>query len=160
MENKEKKYFPLFVDLTKKQAVVIGAGKIGTRRASALLPFVGKMTVVAPVCSEEIQQLFKQGKLAYKQKEYGREDIYDADLVVAATDDQKINEDIYSACKCLGILVNVASNQHKCDFHFPGIIEHDGVVIGFNGGGTDHRKVKEIRKKTEKILKDSGEEEA
>lgn len=46
-----------------------------------------------------------------------------------------MNEDIYSACKCLGILVNVASSQDKCDFHFPGLLEYEGVVLGFNGAG-------------------------
>lgn len=158
MENKEKKFFPLFTDLTEKKAVVVGAGKIGTRRIKTLLSFVGSLTVVAPWAEEEIKILAGQGRLEYREKKYEREDIYDADMVIAATDDEKVNEDIYSACKCLGILVNVASNQKKCDFHFPGIIEYDGVVLGFNGAGKDHRKVKEIRQKTEQALKGSKEE--
>ena len=63
------------------------------------------------------------------------------------SDDTKVNEDIYSACKCLRIPVNTASNQQKCDFHFPGILEYEGVVLGFNGSGKDHKKVKEVREK-------------
>lgn len=160
MESKEKKFFPLFTDLTEKKAVVIGAGKIATRRVQTLLSFVGEMTVIAPESGDEIQRLAQEKKLVYKQKKYERDDIYDADLVIAATDDVKVNEDIYSACKCLGILVNVASNQRKCDFHFPGVIEHDGVVLGLNGAGKDHKKVKEIREKTEQALKNIGEEKA
>jgi len=93
-----------------------------------------------------------QGEILYKEKTYSREDLYDADLVIAATDNKEVNEDIYSACKCLGIQVNVASDQNKCDFHFPGILEYEGVVIGFNGSGKDHRKVREVREKTQKVL--------
>ena len=46
----------------------------------------------------------------------------------------------------------MASDQNKCDFHFPGILEYEGVVIGFNGSGKDHRKVREVREKTQKVL--------
>ena len=48
MKNKEKKLFPLFVDLTGKKAVVVGAGKIATRRVKTLLPFLGEIQVIAP----------------------------------------------------------------------------------------------------------------
>ena len=145
MKTEEKKFFPMFVDLSEKKAVVLGAGVIATRRVKTLLDFVGELAVIAPVCTEEMASLAAEGKLVYRQKSYEREDLYDADLVLAATDDEKVNEDIYSACKCLGIPVNTASNQLKCDFHFPGILEYDGVVLGFNGSGKNHKKVKEVR---------------
>ena len=51
MKNKEKKLFPLFVDLTGKKAVVVGAGKIATRRVKTLLPFLGEIQVIAPKAS-------------------------------------------------------------------------------------------------------------
>ena len=54
-----------------------------------------------------------------KQKRYEREDLYDADLALAATDDRAVNEDIYSACKCLGIL-DVYKRQ--------GILRQDGTA--------------------------------
>lgn len=158
MESKEKKFFPLFTDLTEKKIVVFGAGKIAERRIKTLLTFVGEIVVVAPRCSDEIQKLIQEKQVIYRQKKYERDDLYDADMVLAATSDVQVNEDIYSACKCLGILVNVASNQQKCDFHFPGIIEYDGVVLGFNGGGKDHKKVSEIRRRTEEMLNKTGEE--
>lgn len=159
MKTEEKKFFPMFVDLSEKKAVVLGAGVIATRRVKTLLDFVGELAVIAPVCTEEMASLAAEGKLVYRQKSYEREDLYDADLVLAATDDEKVNEDIYSACKCLGIPVNTASNQLKCDFHFPGILEYDGVVLGFNGSGKNHKKVKEVRQKTQKALEQSRKEE-
>lgn len=158
MKNKEKKFFPLFVDLTEKKAVVVGAGKIATRRVKTLLSFVGALTVIAPGAQQEIIRLAQEGRLEYKQKKYERADLSEADLVIAATDDDKVNEDIFQVCKKLGIPVNVASNQQKCDFQFPGIIEYEGVVLGFNGAGKDHRKVKEVRQRTERALKNDREE--
>ncbi|MFR4894760.1 MAG: hypothetical protein ACLUB0_00845 [Blautia hansenii] len=55
--------------------------------------------------------------------------------------------------------MNTASNQQKCDFHFPGILEYEGVVLGFNGSGKDHKKVKEVREKTRKALEQIRKEE-
>ena len=112
----------------------------------------------APEAAEELLDLAEKGEILYRKKAYAREDLYDADMVIAATDSREVNEDIYSACKCLGIQVNVASDQNKCDFHFPGILEYDGVVMGFNGSGRDHRKVRQVREKVqEALLGDNGE---
>lgn len=152
MSSKEKKFFPLFVDLTEKKAVVIGAGKIAGRRIKTLLPFVGSMKVVAPKAGEDVLRLVRENELEYVQKAYDIEDIKDADLVIAATDLKDVNDQVYADCKNAGILVNIASCQKKCDFQFPGILEYDGVVLGFNGSGRDHRKVKEVRIKTEQAL--------
>ena len=62
--------------------------------------------------------------------------------MIAGTDDEGLNEDIYSVCKCLGILVNVISDRTKCDFHFPGIVKRDTLVAGVNAGGRDHGRAK------------------
>lgn len=91
-----------------------------------------------------------------QKKNYEREDIYDADYVIAATNDHQINSDIYSACKCMGITVNVCSDKTKCDFYFPGIVQNGNVVIGVTASGSDH---KEARKTVEKIRSIFPEEE-
>lgn len=155
-KNDEIKFFPLFVDLTEKTVVVIGAGKIGTRRAKTLSSFsAGKLVVIAPKAEPEILSLAEENKLKYIEKIYEPEDLSGADLVIAATDREDVNDEVYHDCKRLQIPVNVASDQKKCDFHFPGILEYDGVVLGFNGAGKDHKKVREVREKTEKALKEA-----
>lgn len=149
----EKKLFPLFTDLSEKKAVVVGAGRIAARRIHTLLDFVGELIVIAPEAVPQVQELAAEGRIVWLGKTYEREDIYDADLVLAATDDPAVNSDIYSACKCLGILVNTASDQTKCDFHFPGIVCHDGVTIGFNAAGKNHAGARQMREKVESFLK-------
>ena len=89
----EKKLFPLYTDLTQKKAVVIGGGKIAARRIKSLLEFVGELVVIAPFVQPEIRELAEKGELIWKQKEYRREDLYDADLALAATDDSRVNDD-------------------------------------------------------------------
>ena len=156
--SRSKKYFPMFVDLSEKQIVVVGAGAIAARRIRTLLPFCSSLTVVAPEASEPVRELWEKGQILWKKERYARESIRYADLVLACTGDPETDNDIYSVCRCLGIPVNVCSDRRKCDFYFPGIVSRENVVVGITAGGTDHRKAKEIREKIEKLLEDEEHE--
>ena len=60
MKADEKKYFPMFVDLTQKKVTVIGAGNIAKRRIETLLSFAGTIEVIAPDACERIKELAKE----------------------------------------------------------------------------------------------------
>ena len=92
-------YFPLFIDLSKKKIVVIGAGTIAKRRIRTLYDFVGQITVVAPEIHPDIQKLANTDKLKTIRKCYDSADLYDADIVLAATNDKKVNREIAELCR-------------------------------------------------------------
>ena len=152
MSNDKKPYFPLFVDLNEKQIVVVGAGTIAKRRIRTLVSFTNHLTVIAPEVNRELLDMEKAGMLRIKRKNYEREDIYDADYVIAATNDHQINSDIYSACKCMGITVNVCSDKTKCDFYFPGIAKDGDTVVGITSGGRDHKLAAKISQAVRNVL--------
>ena len=152
MKSSEKKYFPMFVDLTDKKVVVAGAGTIANRRIRAMLEFTERLTVIAPEVNPELRTLEEQGKLTVLRKAYEREDLYDAALVIAATNDKKTNEDIYAACKCLGIPVNVCNDRDKCDFYFPGIATCGNTVIGVSTNGREKRRQQALAEQIEQML--------
>lgn len=146
MKKNEMGYFPLFMDISNKKVVVVGGGTIATRRVETLCQFCEQITVVAPEVSTELEELEQQGKITLHRRKYKREDIYDAWMVLAATDCHTLNDEIYSVAKCLGALVNVASDRNKCDFHFPGIIKKDPYVVGVNASGKDHKGAARLKK--------------
>ena len=152
MKSSEKKYFPMFVDLTDKKVVVAGAGTIAKRRIRAMLEFTERLTVIAPEVNPELRTLEEQGKLTVLRKAYEREVLYDAALVIAATNDKKTNEDIYAACKCLGIPVNVCNDRDKCDFYFPGIATCGNTVIGVSTNGREKRRQQALAEQIEQML--------
>lgn len=156
-KNRELKgFFPFFADIRDKKTVVIGAGKIASRRIETMTQFCANIVVVAPEATDRVLTLAEEGWITFRQKTYDREDLFGADLVLAATNDPKLNDEIHSVCKCLGIWVNVCSDQQKCDFQFPGIVRQDEVVIGINAAGTDHKKVKKIRECVEEAFTQGG----
>lgn len=145
-------YFPMFVDLSDKKVIVVGAGTIAKRRIRVLAEFTDHLVVIAPEVNKELLDMEAAGQLTILRKRYEREDIYDAAVVIAATNDTKTNNDIYSACKCLGIQVNVYSDKNKCDFFFPGIVKKDHVVVGVTASGKDRKEAKTAAGKIKEIL--------
>lgn len=150
-----KPFFPVFLDLSEKKVAVVGGGSIAERRILTLSGFVGSITVIAPEVTDAIRRITsdtQQAPVTWIAKSYERTDIMDADLVLACTDDPDLNNDIYVACKCLGIMVNDCSDKNKCDFYFPSVVQKDGIVVGINAGGTDHHRVKAVRQRVEEAL--------
>ncbi len=153
-----KRYFPMFVDLSDKNVVVVGGGRIASRRVQTLLQFTRNITVVAPQVSPEMQELARAGQVELQKRPVKRSDFSMAFMVIAATNDLKLNDDIYRVCKEEGIYVNVSSDREKCDFYFPGVYIQDEIVVGVTASGIDHamaRRVREeIQNSLEKVSKD------
>lgn len=152
MSGNRKHYFPMFVDLTDKKVVVAGAGTIAKRRIRTLVQFTDRLVVVAPEVNQELKQMQQEGKLTILKKHFEREDIYDAALVIAATNDNKVNQEIYTACKCLGIPVNVCADKTRCDFYFPGIAENEDFVVGISTSGREQKRTRDISGKIQDLL--------
>ena len=53
----EYPYFPIFIDLSEKKILVIGAGKIARRRITVLCRFTPNLTVIAPDSLPEVEAL-------------------------------------------------------------------------------------------------------
>lgn len=143
-------YFPLYVDLTEKNILFAGGGKIAARRVHILMRFAKHITVVAPRFEESFGELEEESQIRLVQRTFDFSDLIGRDLVFAATDDTELNRQIYEACKEQGIPVNVCSDQKLCDFQFPSVVISDDVVIGINASGKNHRRVKQVRQELEK----------
>ena len=142
----------MFVDISDKKVIVVGAGTIAKRRIRTLMEFTDHLEVIAPEVNKELLDLQEEGRITIRKKKYEREEIFDAAMVIAATNDSKINNDIYSACKCLGILVNVCSDKNKCDFYFPGIAQKENVVIAVTASGKDHKLARRLVERVRELL--------
>ena len=157
--DKEKKYFPIFIDLSEKKVIVIGGGTIATRRIHTLLEFTGKILVVSPEITESLEQLYRQGRIDWLPEAYSADRIKDADMVIAATNQPAVNQQIKADCQRIEkesgrqILVSVIDDRDLCDFYFPSIVQNEDVVVGINSGGKSPALTKQIRKGIEEFLK-------
>lgn len=145
----KKAYFPMFVDISEKQILVIGGGKIAGRRIKTLLMFAQYITVVAPQIDETIRALAQRDEIVVIEREWQEEDVKNADIVLTVTDNQEVNSQVVKICKANGILVNTADDKAQCDFYFPGVVIKDDVTIGIGTNGKDPARAKAVRQQLE-----------
>ena len=156
MAEGKKPCFPMYVDLSDKKIYVVGAGTIAKRRIRTLCIFSDHVTVIAPEVNPELQKMEQTGKIRILRKKCEDHDLTDADMVIAASNDRSLNEEVYTFCKKKNILVNVCNDKTKCDFYFPGLIMDDEVVVGVTARGKSHKKARSVIEKIKEILLSCG----
>jgi precorrin-2 dehydrogenase len=128
-------YYPIYLDIENRDVVIIGAGNVCARKAETMMKYGAKVVVIAPRVSEEIEQWAREGCLAIRRKRYEPGDLDGANLVIASTDDQQVNEQIAADCRARRIPVNVVDVTPLCEFIVPAIIEKGSVQIAVSTGG-------------------------
>lgn len=145
-------YFPMFFDLSEKNVLFIGAGKIAVRRLVSIFQFVGSVTVIAPECDPDIQKIADAGYINYYRRRFDENDLEGIDIAFISTGHAGTDVRIAGMCRRRHILVNVASDKSLCDFYFPGIAKKGPVVVGVTAGGEDHKLAAETTAKIKKLL--------
>ena len=128
IENKLS-HFPIFIDLSDKVVVVIGAGNIAARRIKSLLKFNSKITVIAPKVCDDINEL--NDKINIINDVYRTEYIKNAFMIIATTNSREINEKVFNDAKNLNILVNIADKKEESDFYFPAAAQNEVIRNNF-----------------------------
>jgi len=149
-----KTHFPLFLDVEGQTALVVGAGKIATRRVSTLRKFSFRIVVVATRVSDEMRKLAKKGAVELEERPYRPEDVDSALLVVAATDDRGLNKAIGERARKFGKFVSVADCAAECNFYFPSVVNHGKITVAVSGDGRDHRAVAATTREIREFLND------
>ena len=144
--------FPLFIDLSARHVVVVGAGKIAARRVAVLSQFTPHITVISPEVHSDIEALAVAGRLRLIRRAYEMTDISGADIVLAATDDAELNATICDDCRLRDIPVNASSDRTLCDFYFPGIAREENVVVGVTASGEDHTCARHVTEQIRNLL--------
>lgn len=147
-----KPFFPMFVDLSEKKIIIAGGGKVAARRACTLAAFAADILVCAPEAALEIRRLERDGALRWHRGTYYEGLLDEADIVLAATDDPALNEEIARCCRERGILVNTSHKKEMCDFYFPAIAMQGNIVAGIAASGQDHAGVRKAAGKIRQAL--------
>src|ERR1039457_7644509 len=86
----ELKHYPVFLDLKDRPVLVVGAGKVALRKTRGLLEAGARITVVAPDCEPEFDDL----PVRVVRRRFRASDLAGALLVFAATGDRLTNHRI------------------------------------------------------------------
>ena len=145
-------FFPIFFDIKNQPCLVVGGGEVATRKAGMLLQSGGLVSVVAPELTQTLKELADAGKITHAAEKFRPEHLGLAVLVIAATDDRAVNEQVSVAAKKLRIPVNVVDNPDLCSFIMPSVIDRSPLVIAISSGGTSPVLARVMRAKLETFI--------
>ncbi|EMY5507080.1 MULTISPECIES: NAD(P)-binding protein [Bacillus] len=136
--------YPLTVRVEKKRVVVIGGGKVAGFKIIPLLKQGADIIVISPELDANLVKLVEEKQIRWYQREYEKNDIQGAFLVVAASSDAVLNEQI-AEDSTENQLVNVITNPESGNVHFPAAIHRGLLNVAVSTGGASPKLAKKIR---------------
>lgn len=161
-------YFPMFVDMTERDCLIVGGGNVAYRKVIVMLDFGAKVTVVAEDICDELRKLKiddiasedktgsytanKENRITFIKRRFERKDCDGMEMVIAATDDNALNHEIAEYCKAKDIMVNAVDQKTDCSFIFPSYIKEKNLVAAFSSGGNSPVLTQYLKGKEQEIL--------
>jgi len=148
--------YPIFLELSSRRVVIVGGGNIALRKAQSLLETGARVVIVADRVQENLITLSMENKVELIKAKYSKNYLVGASLVIAATNDNHLNERIYKDCQHLETLCNVVDRPELCDFYVPAVVKRGDLQIAVSTNGKCPAFAGHIRKKLEKIFTDES----
>ncbi|UDI77367.1 NAD(P)-binding protein [Staphylococcus taiwanensis] len=134
---------PLMIDLTNKQIVIVGGGKVATRRASTLIEYCPNVHIVSPSITTDLHKLVKEQRVMWHEKCFEPQDIKHADIVVLATNQPDVNDDVKASLP-EGTLLNHAAHAQEGDVTFPSVLRRGKLTISVSTNGASPKLGRQI----------------
>ena len=150
-------WFPLFINLENKKVLVIGGGKVATKKIEKILEYGANITVVTENVVEEKLLKLENVKIENNQKiENDKAKIEKLVkgyfLVIAATDNEELNENIANVCDSNGMLINNVSSKIKMNAMFGGIVKNSEFQIAISTSGKNCKRSRAMKSEIQKVL--------
>jgi precorrin-2 dehydrogenase/sirohydrochlorin ferrochelatase len=145
--------FPIFLKLTARPCLVIGAGNLAESKIESLRAAEAAVTVIAPEASPAIQALAEAGEVTWHPREYRSGDVApNTFLVVTATNVAAVNRAVYLEATAKSILCNAVDDPPYCDFYFPSIVKRGDLQIAISTAGASPALAQRLRKELNAAL--------
>ena len=147
--------FPIFINLKEKPVTIIGGGDIALRKVKLLIKADPKITVISKNVCSDLKELMKQHGHKIVIKSFQESDLKTPVLIIAATNNPKLNKRISTYAQQNNILINVVDQPKLCTYTMGSIVERDSLVISISSGGKAPVLVRNIREKIETVIPQS-----
>ena len=150
-------WFPLFINLENKKVLVIGGGKVAAKKIEKILEYGADITVVTEnVVEEKLLKLenvkIENNKKIENDKAKIEKLVKGYFLVIAATDNEELNENIANVCDSNGMLINNVSSKVNMNAMFGGIVKNSEFQIAISTSGKNCKRSRAMKSEIQKVL--------
>ncbi|ACJ75536.1 siroheme synthase [Thermosipho africanus TCF52B] len=141
-------YLPVILNIKGKKCLIVGGGKVAARKIKYLLGRV-EITVISKDFCREIKDM---NGIKLVRKAYDSSDLDGFDIVIAATNDERTNKQIFLDAQNKNVLVNNATSKEYCDFLMPAFFNYKDFIVAVSSFGNSPKRAKNLKEKIKKYL--------
>ncbi|MFZ2540466.1 MAG: siroheme synthase CysG [Gallionella sp.] len=142
-------FLPIFLNVKGKHCLIVGGGEVARRKADMLLKAGAKVRVVAPQIEPT---LAKQSRVEAIDSRFEAQHLDGVALVIAATNDRSVNQQVSQQALKRNIPVNVVDDPELCSFIMPAILDRSPLMVAFSSGGASPVLTRMLRDKLESFI--------
>ena len=146
---KPAKLFPMFLKLSARPCLVVGAGAIAESKMASLLEAGGRVRVIAPEATPQVRSWAQSKEIEWHQRSFQPGDLESIFLVIAATSSTELHEQIFEQATKRGVLCNIVDVPALCDFYYPSVVQRGALQIAISTAGQSPALAQRLRKQLE-----------
>jgi len=144
--------FPMFVKLSGRPCLVVGAGTVAESKIESLMVTGARVRVVAPEATPAVRSWAADKKIDWQRRRFQPADLKGMFLVVAATSSTKLHRKIFGEAKRRGVRCNVVDVPELCDFYYPSVVQRGALQIAISTAGKSPSLAQRLRKELEELF--------
>ncbi len=144
--------------LDGKTVIVVGGGSEAYRKTQSFVDCGAKIWVISREFSSGIEKLGDEKKVALLKTEIKDAESFvnslnpKPNILLAATNDSKLNLELVKAAKAFGCMVYAVDNPALSDFILPAVAKVGDVKIAVSTGGKSPAMARVLRKRIEEMI--------
>ena len=149
--------YPILLNLTNKQVIVVGGGKVATRKVKNLLGAQARVLVISPDLMPDIQFLVEAQQVEWLKAIYQRDMLnsYMPVLVIATTDNPRVNQMVAQDAHRIRAWVNVADgSSEESDFSNMAVVHPPPLTIALSTKGASPALLRHLKAKIDCAIGD------
>lgn len=145
-------FFPLFCDLRRKAVLLVGGGAVAERKARLLLKAGADLRVCATYFSPQFTLWQQEKALTLHHAAFSPDMLAGCWLVIAATDDDEVNQQVSASAEARQIFCNVVDAPESASVIIPSIVDRSPLLVAISSSGNAPVMARLLREKIEALL--------
>jgi len=152
MKQAYMRYYPIFLKVENQNCLVVGGGEVGARKVKTLLSSGARVGVVSPEVVAWLAGKIQEGAVEWVGSEYEEHQLRGRFLVIAATDDMKLNCRISQDAGKRGLLCNVVDYPQEGNFILPSLVQRGALTVAISTSGKSPALARKLRQDLEQFF--------
>jgi uroporphyrin-III C-methyltransferase/precorrin-2 dehydrogenase/sirohydrochlorin ferrochelatase len=145
-------FYPVFLDLRGRRAVVIGGGTVAEQKVRGLLAAGAHVTVVSPETTQGLTDLAGYNEIDLRRRPYRHGDLAGAWLAIGATDNRAVNAAAWAEAERLGVPFNAVDDIDHCSFIAPAIHREGDITVAVSTAGKSPALAVRLRDRIARLI--------